>query len=445
MREWLSAHPNPTGTQLAEAGLVAPHLPKPWGLGADADHQLIIDDELRRANVRLPINPIGIGWAGPTILYAGTKEQQNRWLPKLLSGEEFWCQLFSEPNAGSDLASLTTSAERDGDEWIISGQKVWTSYAHLATWGILLARTSNDVAPQKGISYFICPMNAPGVTIRPIIDITGDHAFNEVFLDEVRLPADYLIGEVNDGWRLAKVTLGNERVSLSGEGVLWGRGPTAADLVELVRTSGIAARRARARRTREVLVPRRDPATAATATRRRGPGRTRTGRRGQRAQGARRRPRSRGHDARQSSRRFGGHARGPRTGRRPTVPTAARGPSASSTRRPSRSAAARRRCSATSSANACSDCPRIPRPRRRPDLDVVDRQRRCGSHVKFLWAITKLTTPQMPSTMNGRSAARTAGQGDRVLHPAHDRFERADRTRRSTATGAADWARGRRR
>jgi len=240
VRQWLSSNPNPTPVQLAQAGLVAPHLPKPWGLGADANHQLLIDDELKRADVRLPINPIGIEWAGPTILYAGTEEQQQRWLPKLLSGEEFWCQLFSEPNAGSDLASLSTRAERDGDEWIVTGQKVWTSYAHLATWGILLARTSNEGAPQKGISYFICPMNAPGVTIRPIIDITGDHAFNEVFLDEVRLPADYLIGNVNDGWRLAKVTLGNERVSLSGEGVLWGRGPTAADLVELVRTSRIA-------------------------------------------------------------------------------------------------------------------------------------------------------------------------------------------------------------
>jgi alkylation response protein AidB-like acyl-CoA dehydrogenase len=239
IRQWLSEHPNPTPVQLAEAGLVAPHLPRPWGLGADATHQLLIDDELKRARVRLPINPIGIGWAGPTILYAGTEEQQRRWLPKLLSGEEFWCQLFSEPNAGSDLASLTTSAQLDGDEWVISGQKVWTSYAHLATWGILLARTSSEGAPQKGISYFVCPMNASGVTIRPIIDITGDHAFNEVFLDEVRLPADYLIGDVNDGWRLAKVTLGNERVSLSGEGVLWGRGPTAADLVELVRTSQI--------------------------------------------------------------------------------------------------------------------------------------------------------------------------------------------------------------
>jgi len=239
IREWLASHPNPTSVQLAEAGLVAPHLPKPWGLGADANHQLLIDDELKRANVRLPINPIGIGWAGPTILYAGTEAQQRRWLPKLLSGEEFWCQLFSEPNAGSDLASLATRAVRDGDEWIVTGQKVWTSYAHLATWGILLARTSDEGAPQKGISYFICPMNAPGVTIRPIIDITGDHAFNEVFLDEVRLPADYLIGDVNDGWRLAKVTLGNERVSLSGEGVLWGRGPTATDLVDLVRTGQI--------------------------------------------------------------------------------------------------------------------------------------------------------------------------------------------------------------
>ena len=239
IREWLSAHPNPTGPQLAEAGLVAPHLPKPWGLGADADHQLIIDDELRRANVRLPINPIGIGWAGPTILYAGTEEQQNRWLPKLLSGEEFWCQLFSEPNAGSDLSSLTTSAHLDGDEWVISGQKVWTSYAHISTWGILLARTSNEGPAQKGISYFICPMKAPGVTVRPIIDMTGDHAFNEVFLDEVRVPRDYLIGDVNEGWRLAKVTLGNERVALSGEGSLWGRGPTAKDLVDLVRTSGV--------------------------------------------------------------------------------------------------------------------------------------------------------------------------------------------------------------
>lgn len=235
IREWLDQHPNPSGRDLAQAGLVAPHLPAPWGRDADVETQLIIDEELTRAAVRRPINPIGIGWAGPTILYAGTDEQQHRWLPKLFSGEEFWCQLFSEPNAGSDLASLTTSAVRDGDEWVISGSKIWTSYAHVATWGILLARTSRDGGPQQGISYFICPMNLPGITIRPLVDMTGDHAFNEVFLDEVRLPADHLIGQVNDGWRLAKVTLGNERVSLSGEGALWGRGPTANDLLAACR------------------------------------------------------------------------------------------------------------------------------------------------------------------------------------------------------------------
>lgn len=235
VRAWLEDHPHPSGRELAEAGLVAPHLPPPWGRGADTETQLIIDEELRRAGVHRPINPIGIGWAGPTLVYAGTPEQQQRWLPRLLSGEDFWCQLFSEPGAGSDLASLQTRAVKDGDEWIISGQKVWTSMAHIATWGILLARTSSEGPHQQGISYFVCPMNAPGVTVRPLIDMTGDHAFNEVFLDDVRLPADHLIGEVNDGWRLAKVTLSNERVSLSGEGALWGRGPTANDLVALAR------------------------------------------------------------------------------------------------------------------------------------------------------------------------------------------------------------------
>jgi alkylation response protein AidB-like acyl-CoA dehydrogenase len=243
LRAWLARHPNPSGRDLADAKLVAPAWPAPWGLDASVEHQLVIDEELRRAGVQRPINPIGIGWAGPTILVAGTEEQKARWLPTLLSGEEFWCQLFSEPNAGSDLASLTTTARRDGDEWVITGQKLWTSYAHLATWGILLARTSNEGAPQNGISYFVCPMKTPGITVRPLIDMTGDHAFNEVFFDEVHLRADSLLGDVNEGWRLAKVTLGNERVSLSGEGVLWGRGPTASELVELVRSQGRTLRR----------------------------------------------------------------------------------------------------------------------------------------------------------------------------------------------------------
>jgi alkylation response protein AidB-like acyl-CoA dehydrogenase len=250
LRRWLLEHPAPSGRELAEAGLVAPSWPEPWGRDASVEYQLIIEDELRRAGVRRPINPIGIGWAGPTIVVAGTAQQQERWLPGLLSGEEFWCQLFSEPDAGSDLVSLSTSARRDGDQWVIRGQKIWTSYAHLATWGILLARTSSEGAPPNGISYFICPMDAPGVTIVPIEDMTGDHAFNEVFLDDVRLGDEHLLGEVNDGWRLAKVTLGNERIALSGEGVLWGRGPTASDLVAVVRDQG----RALTRRERDDLV-----------------------------------------------------------------------------------------------------------------------------------------------------------------------------------------------
>ena len=240
MRAWLAANPGPDGRALAAAGYVAPHWPTPWGHGADPAGQLAIDDELRRAGVRRPVNPIGIGWAGPTLLHAGTPDQQARWLPPLLSGEQFWCQLFSEPGAGSDLASLTTSAVADGDEWVVSGQKVWSTFAHIAAYGILLARTGPPGSGHRGISYFVCPMELPGVTVRPLVDMTGAHAFNEVFLDEVRIPADHLVGAVGQGWALAKVTLGNERVSLSGEGALWGQGPTDEDLLARVRRSGRA-------------------------------------------------------------------------------------------------------------------------------------------------------------------------------------------------------------
>ncbi len=237
VRRWLADHPRPTGRQLAEAGYVVPHWPRPWGLGADPERQLVIDDELRRGGVRRPVNPIGIGWAGPTLLYAGTDEQKERWLWPLLAGEEFWCQLFSEPGAGSDLAALSTVAEADGEGWVVRGRKVWTSFAHVARFGILLARTDRATPRHRGISYFVCPMDADGVEIRPLVDMTGAHAFNEVLLDGVRLPADHLVGEVGGGWELARVTLSNERVSLSGEGALWGAGPTADDLVELVRTA----------------------------------------------------------------------------------------------------------------------------------------------------------------------------------------------------------------
>jgi alkylation response protein AidB-like acyl-CoA dehydrogenase len=259
VRSWLAEHPRPSGAELAEAGYVSPHWPEPWGLAADPIHQLIIDDELRAAGVRRPNNPIGIGWAGPTLIHAGTPEQQARYLPKLLSGEEIWCQLFSEPGAGSDLASLGTRAVRDGDEWIIDGSKIWTSLAQFATYGILIARTDPDVSKHQGISYFVCPMDLPGIEIRPIIEMTGGHTFNEVFLTDVRLPADALVGEVNQGWSLAKVTLGNERVSLSSGGALWGMGPNGADLLDLVRAAGgttdslLRQRLARLHTTEEIL------------------------------------------------------------------------------------------------------------------------------------------------------------------------------------------------
>jgi 3-oxochol-4-en-24-oyl-CoA dehydrogenase len=235
LRRWLDAHPHPSARELADQGLVAPHWPVPWGLGADPTHQLIVDEELQRAGVARPGNIIGIGWAGPTILHAGTAGQKERYLPPLLAGEEIWCQLFSEPGAGSDLASLTTYAELDGDQWVVHGQKVWTSYAHHAQFGVLLARTEPGLSKHQGISYFICPMDTPGITVRALTDMTGTHTFNEVFLDEVRLAADSLVGTRGQGWSLAKVTLGNERVSLSGSGALWGMGPTAADLVDEVR------------------------------------------------------------------------------------------------------------------------------------------------------------------------------------------------------------------
>ncbi len=237
VRAWLRDNPNPTGRQLAEAGYVAPHWPKPYGLGASPIHQLIIDDELRAANVKRPQNAIGIGWAGPTILAGGTPEQHERYLMKILSGEEFWCQLFSEPDSGSDLAGLSTRAIRDGDTYVVNGSKIWTSGGHHAKFGILIARTNPDAAKHRGISYFVCPMDLPGIELQPIIDMTTAHSFNQVFFTDVRLPAECLIGAENDGWRLAKVTLGNERVSLSGSGSLWGTGPSAYDLIHAVKAS----------------------------------------------------------------------------------------------------------------------------------------------------------------------------------------------------------------
>ena len=243
--DFIEANRNADGTspadwnrRLASAGYVAPHWPKPWGRDAGPVEQLVIDATLRAALVPKPINPIGIGWAGPTLIVAGTPDQHERYLPGLLDGSELWCQLFSEPGAGSDLASLTTRATRDGDEYVVNGQKIWTTLAHVSRYGILLARTDPDAEPHRGISYFVVDMATPGIDVRPIRQMDGRSMFNEVFFTDVRIPAENLVGTEHDGWRLAKVTLGNERVSLSGEGALWGLGPTADTLLDIVRAEG---------------------------------------------------------------------------------------------------------------------------------------------------------------------------------------------------------------
>ena len=238
IRDWLAAHPTPSGRDLADAGLVVPHWPKPWGRDADPMTQLIIDDELKKAKVQRPINPIGTGHCGPILVKHGTEEQKKQYLPPMLSGDDIWCQLFSEPGAGSDLASVSTRAIRDGDHYIVNGQKIWTSLGHIAKFGILLARTNPDAPKHSGLSYFIIDMHSPGVDIRPIVEMTGMHMFNEVFFTDVSIPAENLIGEENRGWELARDTLENERVTLARAGAQWGWGPTADDLVALVRDRG---------------------------------------------------------------------------------------------------------------------------------------------------------------------------------------------------------------
>ncbi len=241
VRAWLSDHPHPSNADLHAAGYIAPHWPPPFGIDADPLHQLIIDDELRAGGVgrtSVTTNAIGVGWAAPTIYMAGSEWQKQRFLDPIFRGDEFWCQLFSEPDAGSDLAGLATRAVRDGDEYVVNGSKIWTSGGHLAQFGILIARTDPELPKHKGLSYFIVPMDLPGITLSPIVDMTTAHSFNQTFFDNVRLPAKYRVGEEGDGWRLAKVTLANERVSLSSSGSLWGTGPSAADLLRLVREAG---------------------------------------------------------------------------------------------------------------------------------------------------------------------------------------------------------------
>ncbi|BBX99425.1 acyl-CoA dehydrogenase [Mycobacterium lacus] len=199
---------------LAAAGLLAPHWPAPYGRNASPAEQLLIDQEMAAAGVVRPDLVIG-WWAAPTILEHGTPEQIERFVPATLRGEFLWCQLFSEPGAGSDLASLRTKAVRGAGGWLLTGQKVWTSAAHKARWGVCLARTDPDAPKHKGITYFLVDMTSPGIEIRPLREITGDSLFNEVFLDNVFVPDEMVVGTVNDGWRLARTTLANERIAMA--------------------------------------------------------------------------------------------------------------------------------------------------------------------------------------------------------------------------------------
>ncbi|WP_068279284.1 acyl-CoA dehydrogenase [Aldersonia kunmingensis] len=204
---------------LAESGLLASHWPKPYGRGANAAEQLLIAEELDRVGVVRPDLIIG-WWAVPTILEHGTPEQIERFAMPTLRGELDWCQLFSEPGAGSDLAALRTSATKVEGGWKLQGQKVWTSKAKESDWGICLARTNPDVPKHKGISYFLVDMRSPGVDIRPLLEIIGEPRFNEVFLDDVFVPDDCLVGTIDDGWKLANTTLANERVAIGGGSLL---------------------------------------------------------------------------------------------------------------------------------------------------------------------------------------------------------------------------------
>ena len=205
--------------RLGEAGWATPTWPAEYGFpGLSGSQARIVSEELNRYKVPRSFNIIGIGMGGPTIMHWGTEEQKQRLLKPMAKHTEIWCQLFSEPGSGSDVASLATRAVRDGDEWVVNGQKVWTTLAHMAKWGLLVARTDPDQPKHKGLSYFIVDMKAPGVEVRPLKQITGDAEFNEVFFTDVRIPDSMRLGPEGEGWMVATTTLMNERAALSGAG-----------------------------------------------------------------------------------------------------------------------------------------------------------------------------------------------------------------------------------
>jgi alkylation response protein AidB-like acyl-CoA dehydrogenase len=221
---------------LADGGWVGLTWPERYGGRDLTPIQLVIwNDELANYDVGANVFGIGIGMIGPTIIAHGTEEQKQRYLAKMLSGEEIWCQLWSEPNAGSDIASLQTRAVRDDDGWVINGQKVWTSGAHYAHMGLIITRTDPDAPKHRGITCFIVDMSSPGVDPRPLRQMTGGANFNEVFLTDVRIPDANRVGDVNDGWRVALTVLMNERMSVAGN---LNVGSMSDPLIELAKRSG---------------------------------------------------------------------------------------------------------------------------------------------------------------------------------------------------------------
>ena len=237
IREELSAIAGLAGAErtrrLAADGWVVPHLPRPWGRDAGALEQVVIAQEMRAAGIRVPGLAIG-AWVVPALIQYGTPEQQQRFLPPTLRGDFLWCQLFSEPGAGSDLAGLTTRAVRADGGWKLTGQKIWTSLAKQAAWAICIARTDPAAPKHDGITYFLVDMSSAGVEVRPLREITGDSLFNQVFLDEVFVPDECVVGEVNGGWRVARTTLANERVSLSQT---WTFGSGVPELLKVARAA----------------------------------------------------------------------------------------------------------------------------------------------------------------------------------------------------------------
>src|SRR3954447_12856385 len=200
---------------LYDAGWAAPHWPVEYGgRGASLTESAIYFEEVGRARVPLPANVLGVLLGGPTLMVWGTDEQKDRFLPPILSAEEIWCQGFSEPDAGSDLAALKTRAVKDGDEWIVTGQKVWTSGAQYSKWCMLVARTDGEAAKHKGLTYFLMDMEQEAVQIRPLRQITGEAEFNELFIEEARIPHENLLGGEGNGWKVALTTLMNERAGL---------------------------------------------------------------------------------------------------------------------------------------------------------------------------------------------------------------------------------------